>query len=680
MADAPNTEETAPDGAPKASGPPVTLRGRYQVFPGQPLPDLSTPSADAYHVADLKEQNRSLFALICQPTIPVRANVMSALRGNILRGVMPLVEWDSFFWPPLNRHTMVVIYERPRGGRVSDEFKEGNMVSEYELAGRIMKPLVSALQELNSVGVTHRSIRPSNMFFMDEAKQDLVLGDCVCTPPAFDQPRVYEQADRSLADRGGRGPGESKDDIYAMGVSLLYLLIGKDPASHMSEGQMLDGKMELGTYTTLTNKARVPLHLLEPLRGMLSDTITERWGIEELDLWVNGRQMSPTQRKPSKKAESPLRFNKYEHICGGTIARQILAQPVEGAKLVKSGDLENWVRRGLSPDLADAIRTAIDVASVNAGKPMGSDDYLLSKIAMLLHPAGPIRYKGVAYMPDGFGSALAVEYLSKGSAQIHAETVAVDLFAAWKSAQPEYGPDLSALERNFGQLKAILANNNIGYGIERCLYEMNPFVPCLSPLIAGDYVARVEELLPALEKIAGNADPRSKPMDRHIAAFTAARFRQDVEPHLAALGSEDEAKSVIGMLSLLAAVQWRQNLRDLKGLAAWFGALLGPVIGSYHSKTTRRALEKDIPTVIRKGDLAELFGIVDNQARRQEDAEGYALARLKFNKAEAEIAEIESSDVSESASAIRMGQQTAAMVSVLLTMVAVVVTFMMQHY
>jgi hypothetical protein len=169
-------------------------------------------------------------------------------------------------------------------------------------------------------------------------------------------------------------------------------------------------------------------------------------------------------------------------------------------------------------------------------------------------------------------------------------------------------------------------------------------------------------------------------MDRHIAAFTAARFRQDVEPHLAALASEDEDKSVIGMLSLLAAVQWRQNLRELKGLASWFGALLGPVIGSYHSKSTRRALEKDIPGIIRKGDLAELFAAVDNQEKRQADMEGFATARYQFQKAEEEIAEIESSDIAESESAIRMGQQSAAMASVVLALAVIVIVFLTDSY
>lgn len=708
MADAPNTEgvtpESAPTGAPEGAapgtppgdaaaavaaptepapvsgGPPVTLRNRYQLQPDTPLPELSTPSAEAYHVADTKEPNRALFALICQPAMPVRVNAMSAFKGNILKGILPLVEWDTVFWPPFNRKTMVIVYERPRGGRASEQFTEANPVSEYELASRIMMPLTAAMQELNSVGVTHRSIRPDNMYFMDAAKQDLVLGDCVCVPPGFDQPHIYEPIDRALADPAGRGPGEAKDDIYALGVSLLYLLTGRPPASHLKAGAIMDGKMEHDTYTTLTGKERVPLHLLEPLRGMLSDDIEQRWGIEELDLWVNGRQMSPLQRKPPKKAEAAFRFNKYDHICGGTLARHLLAMPTEGIKVLKSADFAKWLRRGLGAEIAEAVQTAIDVSTANAGSPLGSDDYLIAKVAMLLHPGAPLRYKNVSYMPEGFGAIMVHEYMTKGNAQVCAETVSLDLFGIWKNAQGEYAPDLSALERNFGQLKVILGNNNSGYGIERCIYELNPAFPCQSALVLSDYVARIEELLPALEKIADNADQRSKPMDRHIAAFTAARFRQDVEPHLAALSSDDEAKSVIGMLSLLAAVQWRQNLRELKGLASWFGALLGPVIGSYHSKTTRRMLEKDIPSVIRKGDLAELFGMIDNPEQRQEDIEGFTIARYAFAKAEEEVAEIESSDVAESASAIRMGQQAAAMASVLLMLIAIVVTFMMESY
>lgn len=674
----PAPEPPAPEHPPApqaASGPPVVLRGRYHIDPGRPMPELSTPSANAFHVKDDKEPHRALFALICDPALPVRVNLMSALKGAFPRGVIPLIEWDIIFWPPINRKTMTVVYERPRGGCVTNTFNAKNPLSEYDMPRRILQPLTIAMQELNELGITHRSIRVDNMFFMDEAKEELVLGDCVCAPPGYDQPVIYETISRALATPAARGPGEPKEDLYAIGVACVHLLAGRDPQGKKTDSEILDAKIEMGSYASLNNIVKIPLQLMEPMRGVLTDSINERWGIEELDLWSNGGQTTPVQRKTLNKADTPLRFLKKDHICGGTLARALLENMAEGVRLIKSGDVEAWVRRGLGGNIADAIHTAVDICTAKTGSPQGSDDFLVAKIAMILAPDAPIRYKSVSFMPEGFGAALAAEYLAKGNAQLLAEVLSLDLFSTWISIQPEVGPDHSALERNFGQLKTIIGNTNIGYGVERCLYELNPYIPCQGSLLSGDYVARIEDLLPALERIAETADHRTRPMDRHIAAFTAARFRQDVEPHLAALGDDDEAKSIIGMLSLLAAVQWRQNLKELKGMASWFGALLGPVIGSFHSKTTRRQLEKEIPAVVRKGDLAELFNIADNQERRQEDAEGYALARLMFKKAETEISDIENSEVSESDSAIRLGQQTAAMAAVVLMLTTIVISF-----
>ena len=76
--------------------------------------------------------------------------------------------------------------------------------------------------------------------------------------------------------------------------------------------------------------------------------------------------------------------------------------------------MDDWLRRQLSDaQCADAVADAIKVAKVNATGPLGSDDFLVSKICIILDPTGPIHYKGISFMPDGFGSTMAVEMLRR---------------------------------------------------------------------------------------------------------------------------------------------------------------------------------------------------------------------------------------------------------------------------
>ena len=45
------------------------------------------------------------------------------------------------------------------------------------------------------------------------------------------------------------------------------------------------------------------MSLLEPLRGLLSDTLDERWTMEELEMWLDGQRLTPLQKKAKPKLE-----------------------------------------------------------------------------------------------------------------------------------------------------------------------------------------------------------------------------------------------------------------------------------------------------------------------------------------------------------------------------------------
>jgi len=671
----------APPPPPVARGP-VIINDRFMIDPGSPLTELDLPSATAFMAEDRREPSRKLFALICTPGLPVRIDAMAKLKGYAAAGFMPLVEWASIFWAPMGQHTTAVIYERPLGGSVMAAIRSGEArLNEYDLPRRVIEPLSKLLGDMAALGVPHRAVRANNMFYMDEDRQDLVLGDCTTSPPGFDQPSAYEPIERVLAGRGGRGEGAMEDDIYALGVSVVHLLVGGNPIAKMSEDDLIYRKLEQGSYATVCGNARVPMSLLEPVRGMLSDDNVERWGREQIDSWTNGRKQTPIQKKTAAKADAPLKFAGRDHRMSRTLAYAFSQHVAEAAKLVRDENFVAWVRRNMNePDMADTIDGAIKAADFHAGSFQGSDDFLITHISTIFDPEGPLRYKGFNFTMDGFGDALAIEYMRKGEAQIAAEIISKDVTSLWFQAQDSMFGETGSQQRMFSQLKGFLAINEPGYGFERCLYEVNPSMPCQSPMVIKHHVVAIEGLLPALDAAASNADARSKPMDRHVNAFIAARFSQDIQPHLRAIASQREETSVIGMLSLLAFLQWRLQTPPLLGLSSWIGGLLGPAINTYHNRATRRDLERDIPRLVRKGSLPELFDLVDNADRRREDQDGFSEAREEYDEAEEEIQDIVGSGDERMSKAMRAGQQTAAMISVVTTMIVVTAIFLWQAW
>ncbi len=657
---------------------PALLREHFLINPDSPLEEYDSPSAKAFVVEDRRDLGRALFALICTPGLPPRTDVMAVLKDDFIAGLMPLVEWGTLFWSPLGQICMAIVFERPLGGRVVTALAAGETsLNEYEIQARFIEPASAAISELSSRGVQHRSIRPMNLYYMDQKRTEIVLGECVSAPAGLDQPIAFETIEKAMSDPSGRGEGNTSDDIFSLGVAVVHLLLGKDPIAGMSNVQHFTARVEHGTYATLCGKARIPMPLIEPLRGMLSDSSQERWGAEQLSLWIDGKRQTPMQKGLSAIAKDPLKFTGKAYLSPRMLAWAFSKNTPEAAKTIRNGELEKWVRRCLADtDLGDAIAATVISSKALARTPQGADEFLVSRVILLLDPNGPIRYKGVALMPDGYGTFLAVEYLRQGNIQVAAEIISKDVYALWFAVQSEYDPMASSLDKTFTQLHGFLKINDYGYGIERCLYELNPSLPCRSPLVAEAYVENIDALLPALDEAANTVDTKTSPMDRHIAAFIISRFSDDVDPHLRALSSEKKETSLIGMLSLLAFLQWKLRTPSLLGLSSWVGGLLGPAINTYHNISTRKEIEREIPHLVRQGSLPELFDLIDNTEKRKQDADGYAVAQAEFAVAEAEIQEIENSDLARATTAERMGQQTAATTSIIMAMIAISLMFL----
>lgn len=662
----------------------ASVADRYVVDPETPLPELDSATAKAYLARDRQDPEHRLFALVCTPGLPARGSVMRTLRGVTERGILPLVDWDATYWPPFEQWTLVVVFERPMGGRVSDVYgSKDTRINEYDLPRRIVEPVSAALRALTGLGVVHRNVRPNNLFYMDKEHKELVLGECVTSPAGYDQPAVFETVPRGMANPAGRGEGALVDDLYALGVTVAFLLLGRNPVRKLKTDAMLAAKIELGTYGTLCGREKIPVSLIELLRGLLSDSLEERWGLNEVEMWLGGLRQTPMQRKPAHKAEIPFRFGNREHLTARTLGHAFTKDVPEAAIKIRDGSLESWLRRNLKmPELADKIGLIVEAANANASGPQTNDLALVARISAMLDPEGPVRYRGMAFMMDGFGPALAFQYIFKNDVQIPAEVISRNVPSVWIEACVAAGIKLIGTgdDRSFAQLRAFLQSPDPGYGLERCLYELNPLVHCQSPLVVKDFVVNIDDLLPALEEAAKYVSSKAKPMDRHLAAFIAARFKDDVGAHLKAIASPREDQSVLGILSLLAFLQWRMKTDALYGVASWLGGLLGPAITTYHSRATRREIERDLPRLVRKGSLPELFDLIDNAEKRKRDTDGYARAVSEFTLAEREIRDIEENDEARQANAIKTGRQAAAMISLVLAMVVVCVLFFMQNY
>ncbi|MCG5243982.1 serine/threonine protein kinase [Azospirillum doebereinerae] len=650
----------------------VKLAERYEIQPGAPLPALNAVGGNAFTAKPLREKRLEAFAIICHastlPRTDICATVASLDNGTHMR----LLDWGLVDWPQDRGRRYCLMFEKPGGRRLMTSINETyEPMPEEQLTRQIVHPLVSALKEMSGRGVVHGAIRPTNLYFRDLASGGLMLGESVSAQPGYGQPVLLETIERGMAMPAGRGTGSAADDMYSLGVTLLMLALGRNPVAGLDDEAIVQAKIERGSYPALVNQHRLPLAVNEMVRGLLVDDPKQRWTLNDLDLWVAGRRLSPKQPQISRRASRPIEFQGQEYWHCRTLARAFARQVPAAAMVIESGELDKWLRRSMGDELrAEAVNNAVQTASTGKGGSQG--DRLVARVCMALDPTAPIRYRGRAMMPDGIGTMLADAFMRGESPQAPAEVVTNQLPMFWANVQSEFKPEFVPLVQTYDQLRGFLERSAYGLGVERVLYEMNPTMPCMSPLVAKQLPTNPSELLRALDWLAAGGQRHKDPVDRHIAAFLGARHKRGDDLLFTQLGSGVEPmRRVIAMLTILSDVQARTGVDGLTHLAAWVVALLEPAFRRFHNRPQQEVVRKQADGAAHNGRLTELLKVVDDPESLRRDRLEFEAAQIAYREADAEMEKVRHTIADRNAIVESSGRQVAAITSSLLSTVMV---------
>ncbi|MBI3453719.1 MAG: hypothetical protein HY057_12990 [Rhodospirillales bacterium] len=665
--------------SPAGSGGPVAakveLGRRFSIYPHRPIPDLSTPTVPAFAGEDGFSNGDPCVAMICGADLPPRLEVAGALRGLGRVGILRLLDFGPVVWPGAVGLRLAIVFEMPEGGRVLPSVTATRPpMDPASVVAAFLQPAVTALGEMFQRNLTHRAIRPDNLYFLDRARTRLVLGPCASAPPGFDQPPQFETIEGAMADPEGRGTGTRADDMFAVGMTMLTLLMGRVPGANLHPDQLLERRIRSGTIDALVDTRSLPPAISECLYGLINDSPGERWTLEQLKLWLDGkRQQSLRGSAPAARSRVPFRLGQRELWTARDLAQALAKESEAASKELRAGTVHEWVRRDLGDQrAADALDQAVPVNNVGIGR-RAIESLHIARASIALDPAAPIRYQGLSVHQDGLGTALALALQKPGGAQIFGELFRSKLPALWLAAQTILGKRALALSVASERLGRWIEDSNLGQGIERCLYELNPNLPCRSPLAARYWVGEPADILPALEVAAKEGHADSNPIDRHIAAFLAARVQADSDRLLALLTPTHlDSHAAIGMLKLLARLQERYGPTALPGIAGWCAKLIRPAIEAFHYRALRAQLLSDLDRVSRQGNLPQLLDLADNPQLRQQDQDGFRGARAEYATAEHEIVDGVTRAEARTTSARRSGHEFAALFA---AVVASLVTF-----
>jgi len=658
---------------------PVDLGGRVEIMPGAALPDLDSPGGQAYSARGIRDRRTEMFAIVCDGPVPARIEAMTPWRGIDHPAVLKLVDWGTVDWTPEGRRRFVVVLERPGGRRLMDSLADvRDPIPEDVIIRAFMPALLSGLRDIAGRGISAGAIRPTNLFVREGSGNAVALGDCLSVPAGYGQPLLLEPVERAMAQPSGRGGGTAADDLYALGVSLLLLHLGRNPLRGMDDESVLRLKMDKGTYPALTNQLRMPQNLIEPLRGLMTDDTRQRWTLSDLDMWLQGRRLSPKQPQVPRRGGRPLEFQGEELWHCRAIARAISRNTPAAAAMIAKGDLDKWLRRSLADDeRADLVEEAIASAGAGAGNRTATqEDRMVARVGIALDPTGPIRYRGIAVLPDGLGPALAEAMWAGENIQPLAETVLFQLPMFWVSCQPDFRPEYVPLVQNFDLLRTWLENPGLGYGIERVLYETCPACPCLSPQLRDQYPLTLGELLAGLDAVGRSHGRGREPMDRHIAAFITTHHKKVSDRLVGALGGggQEPGRHALAVLHVLADVQRRFGPAHLPGLAGWLLGTLEPALERFKNRETREKLMAQAEKLVAEGSLDALVRLLDDPEALREDEKGFAQALRRYDGLSKQIDKLRRAIADQGGVAHHNGRQVAAVISSVLAMMVLVGT------
>ena len=630
------------------------IGGQYLVDVTRRLPDAGGGVA-AFAVSSSRASSSPLMALRVDRHAPARPRPLY----NLATGVDGLLNPLAYgIGPPIDSQpAWYVICQAPSGQPISSVLQPW---PENTLIDFVMRPIAAVLEQLQTRGITHRGIRPNNVFH-GQPNRPVTLGAAWSAPPAMHQPAICETAYTALCHPAARGEGRSADDVYALGVLLVTLALGRLPMDGADDKTIMYRKLELGDFVAITGGERLPPILHDLTRSMLAEDPDHRPTPALLrdPSSARGRRVAA---RPAPRAQRSFKIGAMTVWNNRTLALAMALDPAEALIAIQGGTLMYWLRRGLG-DSGLAVKLE-ELVRQNAQDALTDKETALSLLSMrAISDADvlmPLCWQGLAIFPDGLGSVLAAALENEPGLQRNLHDIVNNevqgIWAAMREERAASGPQrLEARQR-----RAVLQIKGPAGGLPRLAYTLNPIIPCASALLGGRWITSLADLAPALDAIA-SASPDTNLLEPRIAAFIGARSERLLDGEVQALGNDGDASDrVLITLKLLAELQNRFHPVVMKGITAWIAARCQPLVERWKNRERRVAVDEQLTALAALGFLQPILTLLQDQAGHAADLEGLRAARASVGDIDAELNGIAAGGVLRAAFASRLGQEIAA--------------------
>lgn len=646
------------------------LNGKYLIKTDQPLPEFNRLQSQAFTVTDLAGNSLPYYAAICDPALPYRHTSSEKLTGYDHPHLIRLIDRGIVHLQPMGEQRYVLLFEKPQGRSLSQLMAEGINFSEQSLREQVLTPLSSVLTALEELGISHCNIHPSTIFLGEK----LVLGECISGPAGFSQDYLYEPVERIAAVPQGKGAGSLKVDVYAIGVLVIEVLYNLTRMRALSQPQIISLLLQQGCHNTLIGNAEFSEYFNDLLRGSLCDDPIDRWGPTQLAQWITGKRFNIIHPSTPREASRPFHFEGRDFFNRKALAHALCTQWDAAKNFIRGAKLERWLEQSIQqPEDADLLSQAINYSG-SASKNSRRTSDLLTRALIIIDPAGPIRSEHLAFNTDAIGKMISEAMYHKRQADLNIliEVMLNDLPHYWGERQR--GRLINEVQEAVWKLQTVrpaLNGTGFGFGVERCLYDLNHDLPCYSAQLKDQYVTTLPRMMQVLDALATTRSKEFSLMDRHLAAFVASRANINNEirfTEIAAYAPELAKSRELHVLQLFARAQEKSGINDLPGLTCYAALILLGLLQTIHSRKIRDTLSRRIREAVDEGRIQSVINALLDLNHLERDHAGYGRAREMFLRNQLEINRLRDGDALKKKVRDR-GHRWASLVSVFLFLI-----------
>jgi hypothetical protein len=623
------------------------LLEKFDISFGAEIAEFSTEFATAFQ-ARSKSGSGEYYALVFKNSFSADLDKMSILREIKDPLIQTLHDFGKVSISQ-NSQNLCAVMEKPQGIRLSQILAQrSGGLEETLIFSHILEQLSAAISTLHNSNIMHGRINPDNVFF-NSKNGAIKLSECISTYSGFDQYTSFETYERMVCHKAGKSFDELEADYYALGTTLCSLMAGEHIFKGIPDKIVQRIKLENGSFDGIYSMASSKTELkISPrnenlIRGLLNDRGSDRWGAIQLKKWKKREISSPSNSRVHRQSSSAFKFGDVEYFSQKYLAFVIAENWSVAKKNIKMGELSRWM--AFSSRLNDIETKLYNMTSVGREQIVIPDEKL-ARILCLMDDGGPFRYKDATFHPIALGNLMA--YLNVNPDENLTDNIitALDfgLIESWVGSQYEPRKFKST---NLGydprKIRLYARKKEIGFGVERILYETTKYLPCQSPILNDQYSVGLNALLFNLDKKRLVYNEVNQ-VDNHICAAICKYL--DIEDSIRVKklqGFASIAKlSEVKYCALFAIAQKKTDMRKLPNLTKWIRGGLEAVASQLSSVKIKKNFNDELDKVVPDGDVNKLFDIVTNAKIVKNDKFGFKQAKQQYRILNFEITKLKS--------------------------------------